>query len=475
MNEPAAERAKPTVVRLKDKALVDQICAQARDAILNNLRERTELIFWRSSLRESFSPYHLGRFLGFGRNDKLDFNSVAKVLAHFSPMKFRTFDVIWTADDEHYPAMTISLKEANEWTDVLGEAWEGLECPPHGLSEPAARLLEWARQEKNQKQWTDKSAIGRQARLRGTSWTADFLTHHLKEIQRKANAGLCFEEKDGDFRLWFEQPKLAPGLHQHGPLNPLLTIDFKEVVYANLNQFRETLYEWILGAQLPPDSAELLIWRIHDRATLHRCFPAWLSQNWEASTLYGFLGEVGLDHGLLWGYSFKDPDPWEYLCRPKDGLTWENVTSSIRAARSLPPLHERYGISLESAALVKWFTTLRQKEWLGALTPPVEDQLQKRIGISAQHGDRDNFGVYLSMLAEEITEKTEWKVSVHEWKGGWGGAAHRLLVKRKATDVDDITRRIQMWGLEKGKLLRPERVKEMLHSLLEENAKPKAD
>ncbi|MBE0542420.1 MAG: helix-turn-helix domain-containing protein [Verrucomicrobia bacterium] len=141
MNEPAAERAKPTVVRLKDKALVDQICAQARDAILNNLRERTELIFWRSSLRESFSPYHLGRFLGFGRNDKLDFNSVAKVLAHFSPMKFRTFDVIWTAEDEYYPAMTISLKEANEWTDVLGEAWEGLERPPHGLSESSGLAI----------------------------------------------------------------------------------------------------------------------------------------------------------------------------------------------------------------------------------------------------------------------------------------------------------------------------------------------
>src|SRR5438093_2349790 len=148
MNEPAPEPTKPTVVRLEDKELVDQICARARNAILTSLRERADLIFWHSSLRESFSPYHLGRFLGFGKNDKLDFNSVAKVLAHFSPMKFRTFDVIWTADDEHYPALTIGLKDANEWSDVLAEAWEGLERPSHGLSEPAARLLEWARQQR---------------------------------------------------------------------------------------------------------------------------------------------------------------------------------------------------------------------------------------------------------------------------------------------------------------------------------------
>src|ERR1044071_5395757 len=159
MNEPAAEPAKSTVVRLKDKELVDQICARARNAILTNLRERADLIFWHSSLRESFSPYHLGRFMGFGKNDKLDFNSVAKVLAHFSPMKFQTFDVTWTADDESYPAVAISLNSASEWTDVVTEAWEGSERPPNGLSEPAARLLEWARLEKNQKQWTDRSMI----------------------------------------------------------------------------------------------------------------------------------------------------------------------------------------------------------------------------------------------------------------------------------------------------------------------------
>jgi hypothetical protein len=79
------------------------------------------------------------------------------------------------------------------------------------------------------------------------------------------------------------------------------------------------------------------------------------------------------------------------------------------------------------------------------------------------------------MLAEEITERTEWKVGVHAWKGGWGGASHRLFVKHRATDLDEITRRIQLWGIEKGKLLQPERVKEMLQTLLEENPKPKTD
>src|SRR6266568_6334397 len=36
--------------------------------------------------------------------------------------------------------------------------------------------------------------------------------------------------------------------------------------------------------------------------------------------------------GNITGYSFQNPEPREYLCRPKDGLTWEDVTSSIRAA-----------------------------------------------------------------------------------------------------------------------------------------------
>jgi hypothetical protein len=303
--------------------------------------------------------------------------------------------------------------------------------------------------------------------LRGTSWTADFLAGLFNEIQRKANIGLKIEQKEDEFRLSFEATKPAESpAPQHGPLNPILSVDFNKVEFAELDHFREGLYDWILAANLPADDAQLTIWRIQDRATLFRCFPEWQKANWGISTIVNFLSQVALDHGLLWGYSFQDPMPWTYVCGPKQGMTWHDVASAIRKARSLPPLAERYGISADAAALLKWFTTLRAKDWLGNLTPPMEENLKQRIGISTVW-DEKNLPVYFSMLAGEISDQTEWRVTVHPWGSRWGGTTHRLLVKRKATEFEGVVKHIQILGIGQGKLLPKEKVETTLRALLE--------
>ncbi len=140
MNDEAAPREKTTIVHLKDKELVGRVCRQARDDVLTWLQERKHFSFQWANVNESFSPYHFGRFLGFGRNDKLDFNSVAKVLARHSPMKFRTFEVTWSGGDESNPCVSASVKDQSAWTDVLSEAWEGLQRPSSGLPPVGGRL-----------------------------------------------------------------------------------------------------------------------------------------------------------------------------------------------------------------------------------------------------------------------------------------------------------------------------------------------
>ena len=102
----------------------------------------------------------------------------------------------------------------------------------------------------------------------------------------------------------------------------------------------------------------------------------------------------------------------------------------------------------------------------GNLTPQVEDNLKERIGISSEWAD-DNLGVYFTMLAEEIEERTEWNVSVHSWHGGWGGATHRLLVRRKATQFEEVVRRIQILGINQGKVLAREKIESALHTILD--------
>ena len=184
------------------------------------------------------------------------------------------------------------------------------------------------------------------------------------------------------------------------------------------------------------------------------------------ANVFYFQAPSESQNAFLWGYSFQDPEPWTYVCSPKPGLAWEEVKARIRKARSLPPLAKQYGISAEAAALVKWFTTLRPKEWLGHLTPPVEDHLKNRIGIST-NWHRENLGVYFSMLAEEISEKTEWKVTVHPWAGGWGGPTHRLHVKCKPTSFEEVVQCIQVLAISQGKLLVRERVESAIRAMIE--------
>ena len=116
----------------------------------------------------------------------------------------------------------------------------------------------------------------------------------------------------------------------------------------------------------------------------------------------------------------------------------------------MPSLTERYEISIEAAAIVSWFITPRAKERLGNLTPPIEDDLKIRIGISADKHDK-NLGVYLYTPAEEISARTEWKVTARQWDGGLGGPTHRLIVKRKLVAFDEVVKQIQILGLDQGK------------------------
>src|SRR5438445_6682254 len=204
MNEEAPTPEKLTVVRLKDKELVDQLCHRARQGVLTWLRERSEHVFWHGSDSEVLGYFSLGRFLGISRRERLNLQSVAKVLTHHSPVSFRTFVAHWSGGEGSNPRVQVCPTDTAEWTDVLNEAWEGIERPPHNLSEPGDKLLKWAQQPKNQDSWIHRATIGRQAQLRGTSWTADFLAGVFKEIQRKADIGLKVEQKEDEFRLSFE-------------------------------------------------------------------------------------------------------------------------------------------------------------------------------------------------------------------------------------------------------------------------------
>ncbi len=467
MNEETPNSPPPTVAKRSDKELVTEIRTRARAAILTWLREQADFVFWHPFEQIASSEYQWLRFLGYSYRDHLDAASVVKVLTRESPFPFHSFEASWVADGRYQPHLLVNLMPEAEWTDAVAEAWDGMERPPHALSDPAHRLLSWAMEPAHQNQWIEKGALGRQACLRGTSWTIEFLVTHLKEARTKAVPNLRFETKETLVCVSFGPLQApAPAAAEFGPLNPVCPVDLRRVVYAELDRFREALYNWILAADLPTDQRCLVVWRFQDRTTFRRCFPQWEPEDWKVSDLTTFLSETGIEHGLVWGYSFQDPDPWEYICAPKEGWTWERVKKSIQVARSGPSLASRYGISKDAAALLRWFTSLHPEKWFGAMTPLVEKHWETGIGI-ATDWNRENLGAFLTMLAEELTEKTEWRVRVQPWNVGWQQNGHRLVVRKKPTDIEAATREVQLVALSQGKLLPRDRVEAVLRHLLE--------
>jgi hypothetical protein len=75
-----------------------------------------------------------------------------------------------------------------------------------------------------------------------------------------------------------------------------------------------------------------------------------------------------------------------------------------------------------------------------------------------------NSGVILDLLVEEINEKTNYALRLIPWQK-YNSEHHRILVRRKPEGDDDLVRRIQVRGLDKGVQLSAENVHEMLEKL----------
>ena len=72
---------------------------------------------------------------------------------------------------------------------------------------------------------------------------------------------------------------------------------------------------------------------------------------------------------------------------------------------------ENYGLSDDAAALFQWISDLRPDQYLGNLTPIVEECLERDIGLKPSWPEK-NIAAYFEMLVEEINEKTDFDLRV---------------------------------------------------------------
>jgi hypothetical protein len=111
--------------------------------------------------------------------------------------------------------------------------------------------------------------------------------------------------------------------------------------------------------------------------------------------------------------------------------------------------------------LLEWIEALRDKDYLGKLTPMVEDELQKKIGIQCPW-DSANLSAYLTELLSELNDRTPYELTLQPWKG-YSGYKHRIRVSRKKSDEAVLIQQIQLLALKQGKTVSADRIRELIH------------
>jgi hypothetical protein len=436
----------------------------AERGVLDLIRQATRIDFWRESISRELYPGNLAVWLGVGAAESTLERAVKDVRKEYSTFRVEVKDER-DRYGQQYLRIKIVLREGCEWRSAWEEAWACSKNPnPHCLSNNALRLYLWAKGPKNTGELTERRKIGAQARLRRTY---DDIEDHLREIRLKADADVQWEKK-GEmwrerFRVWFEQKEII--FYHYGPINPALGLDLRTFGHAELERFKEWLHEEVMRPGFPEERETIGIFDIRDRKTLKAVF----SRLPEACGIFApdpdFFGALRLVKGVVIAHEFANGmGPWIVTCRPEEGVTWSAIKETLVARAREIPLERRYTLGADSRALLKWILDLRSDEYLLGMTPPVEDHLERDIGLRTEVGE-ENVKACVELLLEEINEQTEFNLRAISWQH-YSKEQTRILVRKKRSGFEEIVRAVQVWGLARGKLLEWESVKAALGSLV---------
>ena len=148
--------------------------------------------------------------------------------------------------------------------------------------------------------------------------------------------------------------------------------------------------------------------------------------------------EIQIDYNLS-----TDTDVW--FVRAAPAKTWEFTLHALKDLRDQPPLEVRYGISHDAARLLEWIEGLRDKDYLGKWTPLVEDEPEKKIGLTCPW-DKANLSAYLAELINELNDRTPYEFALQPWRcySEW---KTRIQVSKKKSDESLLIQQIQFLAL----------------------------
>jgi hypothetical protein len=435
----------------------------AKEAVLNRIRQESRIDFWEDIMAWRLMAQEIPKFLGLKDGHGHSPTTLCAALKK-AKARYDSFSVAVESEaDGKEINVLIKLKEGAEWRSVWEEAWQLAATPnEHCLSDNAVKLLRWARSDKNTGEPIEQDRIMRQAQLRGAYLQ---VRDCFREIQVKAEPLLAFDRRMKGGPMVVRFCKEPARYYEVGPLNPALGISVTKPKRPDLLRFKTWLYSEIRRIEFPNETTGLGVYEIADQKALRSCFSEWPRGFAWDSPLTEFFSAVQVMEGLKILTLFEQGlGPWIVVCRPSDGWTWSRVKAQLaERATELGPA-KQYSLSADSALLFEWIRDLRPDQYLGNLTPVLEDCMERDIGLKPEW-PKENLSAFFEMLAEEINAKTDFDLKLQPWQS-YSTKSTRIRVGRKVSELDQVVRSIQVLAASHNKPLEGSQVRTAIESLL---------
>ena len=463
----------PSVTLPPVKLTLPQLRVKAEGFFWEMIRNIPSVNFWQGEVHRDAGTRDFERYLGIEKDSQHSLYDVAKAAISKINQKSHSFEL--TLDGNQYrqsiDTLTIRIKSGCDWREMAQEAWSQVEHPnPRLLTKPAFEFFSWLKESGFPSEWIKDRTLSWKAGLRGKGGVLD---GYLRELRQKLGDGFCFESRGhkwGDIfehRIWIEgEVSLEGPVPRHEPpasLNPVVDLNVEHCDKKDFDHWKNFIHGYLRKIKPTAKVPVCLIW-IETRKEMNRVFPKLHVERYgPGSKLAEFWTQIPLHHEIALEYDFQDEaGAWFVNLLPK--TNWEITIPALEELAKRPTLKERFGLSSEAAKLLEWIESLKPEDFVGKWTPIVEDEQKKRIGLDCPW-DKENFSNYLQFLVEEINEKTSYDLTLQPWRehSDW---KTRIRVSKKKSEEAQLVRQLQLYGLQKGKLLDEPKVREMLVKLV---------
>jgi len=469
----------PTEKKCKEAtpATLPELKARAETYIVDTIRNTTHFCFWSTEIRDHLDSTAARRILGMQKDDQRSYYRIIQEAAQTVNKQAKTYEITIQGNDynDTISGMTIIRLKGKEWKDVQDEVWKDSSLAnPRRITDPSLKLFAWFREYTPSEDWLSETTISWKAGFKGRQGLVGSLLH---ELQSKLAPHFHFEERGSrwdrknpisyliriDPEASIETPLVTKSIPSS--LNPVFENHLHYFTKQDIDAWTDFIYDHLLKST-PSGLDPVYVYWVDTAEELARVFPGLSPSGYSSggSKLAEFFQSLRIIPEIVMEYDFDDgSDAWYLRVLPQEN--WKDTLKAIEDLRSKPTLKQRYGLNSHSAKLLEWIKGLTQKEFLQEWTPVVEDALEKEIGIKCPWNDR-NFSAYIQLLIDEINDKTPYDLKIQPWKD-YSDWKTRIRVRKKESEESKIIQQIQFYGLQQGKLLKEQRIKELLTQLLD--------